>query len=330
MRDRLVERPDSHHARLLWWVERLLLIAGGTTLTWCVLNVSDAAVAQWRGRRALDTAATVDASLTAREARSGVAARAPIARGAAVAALSIPRIHLSAVVLHGSDPETLRRGPGHLENTALPGEPGNVVIAGHRDSFFRPLRNIAPEDDLFLDTGAGRFHYRVSSLRVISAKDLSVLKPTRGAVLTLLTCYPFAFIGEAPDRFMVRANLVDESRVADIALNPELTAATKIRAPTATQSSAAGRRATSDGDSLVRQAVERFRVTYNARLVRRGETRIHETLKFAYCTVATEAEQAIATCDASSGLPDEPDRDLWSFTLEREGAAWAIRSVTMN
>ena len=87
-----------------------------------------------------------------------------VRKGSAIAALSIPRVHLSSVVLHGSDSQTLRRGPGHLENTALPGESGNVVIAGHRDSFFRPLRNIELGDDIFLDMPGGRFHYHVTSL----------------------------------------------------------------------------------------------------------------------------------------------------------------------
>ena len=109
-------------------------------------------------------------------------------RGTAIAALSIPRLDLSAIVLHGSDDQTLRRGPGHLENTAMPGETGNAVIAGHRDTFFRPLRNVRLGDEIFVDTPQGRVEHRVTSLRVVHPRDLSVLDPTDDEVLTLIYC----------------------------------------------------------------------------------------------------------------------------------------------
>ncbi|MBI4266611.1 MAG: class D sortase [Acidobacteria bacterium] len=120
-------------------------------------------------------------------------------------------MQLSAVVLHGSDAQTLRRAPGHLENTALPGESGNVVIAGHRDSFFWPLRNVQLGDDIFLETADRRFHYRVTSVRVVSPRDVHVLAPTDTPMLTLITCYPFWVFGNAPDRFVVRAAAVQGS-----------------------------------------------------------------------------------------------------------------------
>lgn len=325
--------PDRRRAGLLTWLQWLLLAAGGAMLVWCALIVGDAAVSQWIARRSLGTAAAADALVqspgTARAAPRAPARDLP-ARGAAVAALSIPRIQLSAVVLHGTDTQTLRHGPGHLENTALPGEPGNVVIAGHRDSFFRPLRNLAAADDIFLDTPRGRFHYRVSSLRVIDAHDVSVLKPTRAAVLTLITCYPFSLIGHAPDRFMVRAERVDEPRAAPSALTSDLIAAAVIQPPRAVTSPAAASRAGSDDERLVRQAVERFRVTYNARLLRRGETAAREALRFQRCDVAIDADRAAAICDASSELGDEQDLSRWTLTLERDGSGWAIRAVRMD
>ena len=134
--------------------------------------------------------------------------------GTPLAELSIPRIGLSAVVLEGSDDHTLRAGPGHIETTPRPGESGNVAIAGHRDSFFRPLRDVQVGDDILLDTPTSRVHYRVSSYSVVNSSEVSVLGPTRDNVLTLVTCFPFQFIGSAPDRFIVRANLVTTGKLS--------------------------------------------------------------------------------------------------------------------
>jgi sortase A len=116
------------------------------------------------------------------------------------------------VVLEGSDEHTLRKGLGHIEDTPLPGESGNVAIAGHRDSFFRPLRNIQVGDDIMLDLPGERVHYKVSSYRIVNSSEVSVIAPTDDAVLTLVTCYPFWFVGSAPDRFVVRANFVAENK----------------------------------------------------------------------------------------------------------------------
>ena len=194
---------------------RLLVIAGAALLGWCVLVVGDAWVAQWAARIALETVSLPQQPAVVEPVSSPVAARpASTAPGAALATLSVPRVGLTAVVLQGSDARTLRRGPGHLETTALPGETGNDVIAGHRDSFFRPLRHVAVGDDVFLDGPAGRVHYRVTWARVVSPRNVSVLAPTDADVLTLITCYPFWVLGNAPDRFVVRAVRVDAGEPA--------------------------------------------------------------------------------------------------------------------
>jgi sortase A len=127
-----------------------------------------------------------------------------------VARLQIPRIQLSAMVVAGDDDRALRVGPGHVVGTAWPGQPGNVAIAGHRDTFFRPLRRIRVGDDIVLVTKRGPFHYRVSSLRIVAPGDVSVLDSTRDPALTLITCYPFSMIGPAPRRFVVRADLTTQ------------------------------------------------------------------------------------------------------------------------
>lgn len=114
------------------------------------------------------------------------------------------------MVLQGSDDETLRLGVGHIETTPLPGATGNVAIAGHRDSFFRPLQHVQIGDDVWLDNIEQHVHYRVSWFRVVSPYEVSVIGPATEPLLTLVTCYPFRFIGPAPDRFVVRAVRVED------------------------------------------------------------------------------------------------------------------------
>jgi len=122
-----------------------------------------------------------------------------------LAVLRIPEIGLEVPVLRGTDDRTLDRAVGHIENTARPGTDGNSGIAGHRDSFFRGLKDITPGDAIELDTLGGRELYRVEHTWVVNPEDVWVLDPTPGRVLTLVTCYPFYFVGSAPRRFIVRA-----------------------------------------------------------------------------------------------------------------------------
>jgi len=131
--------------------------------------------------------------------------RVSYALGSAIGRLEIPRLGLSAVVLEGSDTGTLRLGVGRLASSSLPGEPGNVVLAAHRDTFFRPLRNIRAGDQISLRTPQGTFPYTVDWTKVVDPSDTGVLQPTPAPSLTLVTCYPFSYIGPAPQRFIVRA-----------------------------------------------------------------------------------------------------------------------------
>lgn len=125
--------------------------------------------------------------------------------GERVGEIEIPRLELRAVILQGDSSQVLRRGVGHLPNTAMPGELGNIGLAGHRDSFFRPLRQIRPGDIIALRTIKGQFHYRVESTRVVSPANIEVLAATDKRELTLVTCFPFNYVGAAPHRFVVRA-----------------------------------------------------------------------------------------------------------------------------
>ena len=122
--------------------------------------------------------------------------------------LHIAKVHLEVPVLDGVDDLSLNRGVGYIPGTARPGERGNVGIAGHRDGFFRVLKDVGSGDMIELETLDRIDIYKVSQVVIVDKNDPSVLKPTAGPTLTLVTCYPFYFIGSAPKRYIVQALLV--------------------------------------------------------------------------------------------------------------------------
>ena len=140
------------------------------------------------------------------------------AAGSPVALLSIPRLALSTVVLEGAEERQLKLGPGHIPGTSLPGDGGNIGVAGHRDTFFRPLRHIKKDDTIRLATREKEFQYQVVSTKIVAPEDIQVLHPSEQETLTLVTCYPFDFVGPAPKRFIVRADCVDCIRQKPIQL----------------------------------------------------------------------------------------------------------------
>ncbi len=134
--------------------------------------------------------------------------------GELVGRLAIPRLGLTAIVLEGVDKKTLRRGAGHIPATALPQQQeGNVGIAAHRDSHFRELKDIREDDTIELTTLDGTFRYQVEWTKIVKPADVSVLEPTDEPALTLVTCYPFYYVGSAPERFIVRATRIPEVAV---------------------------------------------------------------------------------------------------------------------
>lgn len=139
---------------------------------------------------------------------SSASAAPRLVEGAAIGEVRIDRIGMRAVISQGDSDAVLRLGAGHLADTPWPGQPGNVVIAGHRDTIFRPLRNVRAGDLVDITTESTVAHYQVVSARIVPPTDLSVLSPTDGNTLTLITCYPFSFVGRAPERFVVRATEV--------------------------------------------------------------------------------------------------------------------------
>jgi sortase A len=170
-----------------------LLISGVGVYTWWTSQQSEQqAEAQWEGQ------------ITQRPAAP--AARAH--RGEKLARLSIDRLDSHWVVVEGAETEELRRAPGHLIDTALPGSRGNCVIAGHRDTQFRVLRNVKIGEDITVESGGRTFVYRVTDTNVVAPTDTRSLSATPTATLTLVTCYPFYYVGPAPKRFVIRAKLL--------------------------------------------------------------------------------------------------------------------------
>ncbi len=129
-----------------------------------------------------------------------------------LAVMRIPRIGLEVAVLEGTDEVTLDRAVGHIADTAMPGANGNTGIAGHRDGFFRGLMNVVAGDAIELDTLQGTETYTIERTWIVTPDDVSVLDPTPERSLTLVTCYPFYFVGSAPQRYIVRAARRDTRR----------------------------------------------------------------------------------------------------------------------
>lgn len=146
-------------------------------------------------------------ALTAQSAVAPVAANTP--EVSAIAMLRIPRIAMEVPVGNGTEENVLFRGAGVIEGTALPGREGNMGIAAHRDSFFRGLKDVQVGDLIEIETLDRTETYRISTLTVVEPTDVSVLAATSERSLTLVTCYPFYFVGHAPQRFIVRALATD-------------------------------------------------------------------------------------------------------------------------
>jgi sortase A len=127
---------------------------------------------------------------------------------AAIGRLSVPRLHLSVMVREGIDRHTLQLAVGHIPTTALPGQAGNIGLAGHRDTFFRQLKDVKTKDIINFSTPKGDFKYQVESMMIVEPDNVAMLASSSENVLTLVTCYPFSYIGTAPKRLVVRARQV--------------------------------------------------------------------------------------------------------------------------
>jgi sortase A len=190
---------------LLHWASNLLMLAGCAALVWCgVVRFQAYRYQKWASSH-LASVTQVEQQTKVKQHPTGRLTSAP-AEGSLIGWIDIPRIGVNSAVLEGTDSSTLRLGVGHFEETALPGASGNVALAGHRDTFFRALRGIRPADEIILQTLDGCYKYAVESTTVVEPNDVDVLKSHAQPTLTLVTCYPFDFMGPAPKRFIVRAN----------------------------------------------------------------------------------------------------------------------------
>jgi sortase A len=190
--------------RTLAIVERALFALAAVLLGWYLLQHAITVYEQAAANRELESVHLAVATPAARDARPPV--------GALVGRVDIPRVGVSAIVREGDDTATLQHAVGHIPDTALPGEPGNAGLAGHRDTFFRGLRNVRAGDRISVTTPAGVIEYVVRGTRIVDPDDVSVLNPTEPQTLTLVTCYPFNYIGSAPRRFIVHAERTSDRR----------------------------------------------------------------------------------------------------------------------
>ena len=142
--------------------------------------------------------------------------------GGLMGRMEIPRLGMTVIVAEGTAGATLRRAGGHIRGTGLPGHSGNIGIAGHRDTLFRPLRNVRQDDLIMLTTLQGEYRYRVVSTKIVKPTDVGVLSPDGQEILTLVTCYPFYFVGPSPDRFIVRAERVTTTHCPSAVSRPHL------------------------------------------------------------------------------------------------------------
>ena len=204
------------------WISRFLLIVGTLAVGYVAFTLLDAWFYQAdearkfeQARRAVKRASTESPVSPLLPVMLNAPAHVPEHRasargGAAWGRINISSIGLSSMILEGVDHDTLRRGVGHIPGTALPGEPGNVVLAGHRDTFFRALRNIRKDDEITLETLDGSYRYRVDLIQIVAPEQTEVLDNSGEPTLTLVTCYPFSFVGAAPQRYIVRARRSSE------------------------------------------------------------------------------------------------------------------------
>jgi sortase A len=193
------------------WIGNVLFFGGATAVgiwafSWLSLTI-------WQARQSRE--------FDQRRSTPQMPVQTHIKDGAIVGRLAIPRLHVRAMVREGDSDRTLSIALGHIPGTAFPGEKGNVGIAGHRDSLFHGLKDVAANDEITFETPRARYVYRVESTQIVKPEHTEVLNsgPTRD--LTLVTCFPFEYVGSAPDRFIVKARMVSEDSNAQNDIHEE-------------------------------------------------------------------------------------------------------------
>jgi sortase A len=182
----------------LIWLGSALILGGAVILAYYSYTLHGRADAERRAKEWLSRTTTGHRAMPA----------PPVRRGDVVAEIDIPRLDLSVMVFEGDDAGILEQGAGHIPGTALPSFSGNIGIAAHRDTYFRPLRTIHANDVIALKTQAGISRYAVTETEIVPPSDIGVMAPAPGRDLTLVTCYPFYYVGSAPKRFIVHARKI--------------------------------------------------------------------------------------------------------------------------
>ena len=241
------DRAEAQKNRGLIWMRRLLLLLGLAGIGFYTYTYVDETVYQSYANWAFDQeiagksvtfwdylrqfaglSQTAPAEKSASLTKTAPEIHRP-APGELLGRVTIPRLNMTAVVLEGVDDATLRRSAGHVPSTALPGETGNFSIAAHRDTLFRPLKDIRVGDEVQFETAQKNLVFHVVSTKIVKPTDVSVLAPQGDSrLMTMITCYPFYYVGSAPKRFIVMARL--DSAGAAVA-EPEVPAAPKPAAP---------------------------------------------------------------------------------------------------
>jgi sortase A len=194
---KIAARPKQRPMR---WMRRVVLFCGVAALGYVGLTLIDAKVFQKRSEL------TLDRQIQAQEAHDTPLPKPEVKEGDILGRIEIRRLGVSVVILEGTTSQTLLHGVGHIEGTALPGEPGNIGIAGHRDTYFRVLKDIRADDEIQIQTATGITRYKVDWIQITVPNDVGIVSHDAESALTLVSCYPFHYIGAAPERFVVHSH----------------------------------------------------------------------------------------------------------------------------
>jgi sortase A len=193
------QRSATHGGLFLRRTRSLLFLTGAIAICYVGLTLLHAKLYQEAA------VITFERQISAQQQHPVTLSMAIANQGDVLGRIEIPRLDVTIAILEGTSAQTLRLGVGHIEGTALPGERGNSGIAGHRDTFFRPLKDIRTNDEIRIQTASGISRYQVDWVRVVAPEDTEILSPASRPSVTLITCYPFHLIGAAPERFVVHA-----------------------------------------------------------------------------------------------------------------------------
>lgn len=186
--------------RFLRWMRMFLFGIGALAVCYVAVTLLSARLYQKASGK------TLEQQIHAQEQLKVSLPPAAAKEGDVLGRIEIPRLGINVAVLEGTSSRALRLGIGHVDGTAFPGETGNIGLAGHRDTYFRALKDIRANDEIQIQTVTGLSRYRVDSIQIVDPSDIGVLAPSEESAITLVTCYPFHYIGAAPERFIVHAH----------------------------------------------------------------------------------------------------------------------------